>query len=443
MPSEVRSEWRAFVAQPGYGQVTVGASRGFWCASRTPNNLFYGQRTGSLLASNFNQLWCDALNLKASGKPLDYFAMLHADVEPQDFWLDSLVDELEAKRLDVLGAVVPIKDTQGLTSLALAHPTGDPWRIKGRLTMREVYDLPETFTSKDVGAPLLLNTGCWVCKFDLEWARQVRFTINDRIVLGPDGTYRPQVEPEDWYFSRLCHELGLKVGATRKIALSHAGEARYRNTHPWGTEEFDSQWCDRSPLPPGAGGGGSGFRFPHRVPGWLTTEEGRALHELARGKRVLEIGSYCGRSTACLAQSAASVVSVDPHDGRATPTPRPTLETFRATLAEFGVTDRVRVVVGTAADLDADAGPFDLVFIDGAHDYGSVRSDVLAACGLLAPGGVLAFHDYRTSPGAYDGRWDEGVTRTVEELARAGGEILSTHGTVAVVRPPARPLLEV
>ncbi len=131
---------------------------------------------------NFNELWCHALNLHHHGERVDYFAMLHDDIGPAKYWLDTLIEELETKQLDVLGVVVPIKDSRGMTSLALDHED-DPWMPFAKLSMHDVYELPETFTSEDVGRPLLLNTGCWVCKWNQDWARTVHFEINDRIIV--------------------------------------------------------------------------------------------------------------------------------------------------------------------------------------------------------------------------------------------------------------------
>src|SRR5262249_28176496 len=56
------------------------------------------------------------------------------------------------------------------------------------------------------------------------------------------------------------------------------------------------------------------YQHAEGVPGWLSYAEGRALWELARGKRVLELGRFHGRSTVVLAQSAREVVSVDVSD---------------------------------------------------------------------------------------------------------------------------------
>lgn len=234
---------------PGYGSLTAGAARGFYRASRNPNNVYLQYQEGSLLAQNFNRLWCTGLNQRHRGEPLDYWAMQHADIEPEDFWLDKLIDELEDHQLDVLGVVAPIKDTRGRTSIALARPDGDNWRAHCRLTLDEVYRLPETFTSAAVGYPLLINTGLWVCRFDLDWAKLVHFEINDRIAFDPErDEYHPQVEPEDWYFSRVCHQLGLKIGVTRKVRLAHRGDVQFANTEPWG-DAYDAEYVPASVLP--------------------------------------------------------------------------------------------------------------------------------------------------------------------------------------------------
>ena len=438
MPIE-REDRRVFLGQPGYGELTAGAARGFWRATRLPDSQVCRQyNEGSLLAANFNALWVAALNLVHRGERVDYFAMQHADIEPCDYWLDGLIDELEARDLDMLGVVAPIKDPKGLTSIAVAHESGDSWRIKCRLTMSDVYRLPETFTSEDIGHPILLNTGLWVCRFG-DWSKKVRFTINDRIAFDTKlDRYVGQCEPEDWYFSRLCHELGLKIGCTRKIPLEHRGPTRFTNTQAWGTQFYDSAWADESPVPKVDA---DGFRFPYDVDGWLRFEEAKALFNLAKGKRVLEIGSYCGLSTICLAQSANEVHSIDPHDGRGTAEPRDTAESLRLNLWKYGLKDKVNIIKGCFTDEDVrqiengTAPPFDLIFIDGAHDYESVSGDRDRALRMLAPGGLLAFHDYRSI--------DPGVTAAVDELLANGGELLSTHSSLAVVRPPAAISVEV
>lgn len=445
----------ACLGMPSYGEITTGAARGFYRASSGGLSVFEKQVrpedvplewqiqnfNSSLLAFNMNYLWCWALNEAHSGRGCDYFAMQHADIEPESWWLDKAVAELEAKNLDVLGVVAPIKSMHGRTSTAMGRPDGSTWRIHGRLTMKEVYRLPETFTSEDIGYPLLINTGCWVCRFDESWAKKCHFTVNDRIVYVPSKKqYIPEVEPEDWFVSRLFHELGLKVGATRKVQLFHRGHVAFGNDKPWGSDEHDSEYLPASVLDRTEWSDW----FPHDVSGWLTLTEGRELARLAEGKTVLEIGSYCGRSTICLAQKAIAVTAIDPFDGRGTPTPGDTYSTFTKNIERHGVGNKIRLLRGTTSEVVPTLpAVFDLVFIDGAHDYESVTADIEAARTVLGPGGLLAFHDYRLTPGEADGRWDPGVTQAVNELLAGGGHLLSRHDSLAVVRPPALTLTEV
>jgi predicted O-methyltransferase YrrM len=429
-----------FLGMPGYGRQTSAAGRGLWHSVRDSGRAVVKYTCGSLLAANFNILWTTALNMQRAGIPLKYFAMLHDDIGPQDWWLDTLIEEMESRDLDMLGAVAPIKDMNGLTTTALDNLEGNTWSQQ-RLTMREVFALPETFTSEDVGRPLLLNTGCWVCRFDPSWNNKVYFTINDRIVFDKRiDSYVVQVESEDWFFSRLCHERGLKLGATRKVAIAHEGYAKFGNELPWGDWEHDKDFIEsrahRTNDAPAAEKI-DGFRFPHDVDGWLSPIEGEKLAALASGKRVLEIGSYCGRSTICLAQTAKDVVSVDPHDGRGTPQPRDTYDEFRANLERYNLNQNVSVNQCTLDELLGWMKPpgrldrsFDLIFIDGAHDYANVTRDIDRALTVLAPGGLLAFHDYQSID-------HPGVTKAVDEFISTGATLLSKNDALAVIRPPA------
>jgi SAM-dependent methyltransferase len=413
---------------PSYGELTSGAAIGLFRPSRRPQyDVQIACHQSSLLASNMNALWCWALNTAHRGH-CDYFAMIHADVEPGEFWLDTLIDELEKNSLDVLSAVVPIKDQRGVTSTALARDDGDTFRVHCRLTMKEVWALPRTFTSEDVGRDVLVNTGCWVCRFDESWAKKVHFTINDRVCFDPKRElYFAQVEPEDWFISRLFHELGLKVGATRALELEHRGTMAFTNRVPWGEHDYDREYVGQSPLD----GRPPADWFPHDVAGWLSEDEGRELARLAASKVVLEVGSYCGKSTVCLAQSAVSVAAVDTFDGRATTSPGATLAQFKRQMLRHGVSGRVAPMVGCSQDLLPNLPPvYDLAFIDGDHDAQAVRRDAALAAAVLRPGGVLVFHDFHRPE-------DQGVTEAVEELLAAGGEEVSRCGSLIVVRPPA------
>lgn len=179
------------------------------------------------------------------------------------------------------------------------------------------------------------------------------------------------------------------------------------------------------------------WTFPSEIDGWLSEVEGNALRQLCDGKCVLEIGSYCGRSTVCIAQVAEWVVAVDPHSGLETTTkPRDTYMTCKANLARYQC-DNVDVVRATAEEWSAayNGPPFDVVFIDGNHQWEAVNRDIRIAERVLAAGGLIAFHDYRLTPYEHDGRWDAAVTKAVDQYIAGGATLVSRHGTIGVVKP--------
>lgn len=180
------------------------------------------------------------------------------------------------------------------------------------------------------------------------------------------------------------------------------------------------------------------FQFPEEIDGWLSPAEGAALARYADGKDVFEIGSYCGRSTVCLAQTAKHVTSIDPHDGRATPRPQSTRPILQSNLQRYDLWQKVTLYTGTTATvLPGLTTVRNFAFIDGDHSLEAVRQDIEGVTRLLAPGSLIAFHDYRTYEGDAGGRVEYGVTRAVDELVRAGGKVIERVGSLCVVQPPA------
>lgn len=169
------------------------------------------------------------------------------------------------------------------------------------------------------------------------------------------------------------------------------------------------------------------------IPGWLTECEAEKLAQLAAGRRVLEIGSYCGRSSVVMARTALHVDCVDPFDGRTIDGVH-TLDEFQRNIERHGVASRVTAHVGTTAECVPQLGVFNLVFIDGDHSYEAVMQDAAHALAHLHPDGLLAFHDYRVYIGEHDGGWDSGVTRAVGELRSRGYKLIAQAGTLAVLR---------
>lgn len=235
------SERLLVVAMPNRTGEGVGkAYEAFLRASKRGLTRIELRQGHSLLPFCFNRIWCDALNYKRAC-PVTHFAMIHDDVCPEPGWLDVLLDELDATGADMVSAVAPIKNGYGLTSTAV-DVGGNPW-VPRRLSMTEVFDLPETFGVDDVpwrepDSRLLVNTGLWVCRFDGGWPEQVCFRQQDRIERQPNGDYVARTIPEDWDFSRQLQSHGLKVVATRKVGLYH-GRQEFHNRGPWGAWTTD------------------------------------------------------------------------------------------------------------------------------------------------------------------------------------------------------------
>lgn len=414
-----------------------GAAKAFYRPTLRGLDRIELEQGSSMLPRVFNYLWTDALNLR-SQHPITHVAMLHDDVAPAEGWLDTLLDEMEATGADMISAVVPIKTSHGLTSTAV-NSQADPW-VSRRLCLREVFNLPETFGVHDVpwrepGACLLPNTGCWICRFDQPWVERVAFRFHNRIVKAPDGKWTAHDIAEDWDFGRQLAAFGCKALATRKVQLEHE-LPQWHNRHAWGDWPTDLAFLEYTRRWNAAAqevttGEPRGWVFPADVDGWLTEAEGRVLAELARDKRALEIGSYCGRSTICLAQTAQAVCVVDPFDGRASATPRrDTLVQFMENVSRYGVLDKITVRQGLSGMIVPDLQErFDVAFIDGAHDRESVLADAQVATGRLAPDGLLVFHDYGPS--------DPGVIAAVDSLVASGARFLALTETVAVLRPAA------
>jgi predicted O-methyltransferase YrrM len=132
------------------------------------------------------------------------------------------------------------------------------------------------------------------------------------------------------------------------------------------------------------------------ISGWLSDEEGEALQRLATDAKVLEIGSYMGRSTCCMAATAKSITAVDHHQGDQHIGLTDTLSGFLANVEECCKPDKVHLILKRAEDIDWSYMPsdFDVVFIDAAHDTESVERHTRIALQAVRSGGVIVWHDW-------------------------------------------------
>lgn len=151
--------------------------------------------------------------------------------------------------------------------------------------------------------------------------------------------------------------------------------------------------------------------------------DGCALHALAAhtsglGTCTIEIGSYRGSSASCTsmglraAESDHLLVSVDPH------TDMPfNKEQVRLALREIGQEHRLVQIPTISNRAPSILRPqcASLIFIDGDHTYDQVIADFENYLDLLAPGGILAFHDYCCADHHGQPEQEPGVRRAVDE----------------------------
>lgn len=149
--------------------------------------------------------------------------------------------------------------------------------------------------------------------------------------------------------------------------------------------------------------------FVKGVEGWLTDKEGETLYRLAQNCRgegvIVEIGSYKGKSTIWLAAGSKDgrgipVYAVDHHQGSPEHylwyghKPIRTFEEFQKNIKAAGLENIVIPIVKTSAEAAKDLNqPVALIFIDGSHDYESVKLDFDCWFPKLIDGGLIVFHD--------------------------------------------------
>ena len=169
------------------------------------------------------------------------------------------------------------------------------------------------------------------------------------------------------------------------------------------------------------------------IEGWLAEEEAdllvaallRALSTPSDARAIVEVGSYCGRSTVVLGSVVQSlrlddarVYAIDPHDGKLGALDQgveqvaPSLDKFLRNIAAAGLNNVVEPIRSHSFEVHWDK-PICFLFIDGLHDYMNVARDFYHFEPWVAVGGYIAFHDYA--------HYYPGVVTFVDEILAGGG----------------------
>lgn len=166
------------------------------------------------------------------------------------------------------------------------------------------------------------------------------------------------------------------------------------------------------------------------VVGGTSPRESWILAALAKSaRRMFEFGTCTGKTTYAWATNSPNdarittlTLAPDHHDTYGDQAGDDSAD-VRHALAESAFDDfyysgtpvehKVEQLFGDSKQLPTDerAEQYDLIFIDGSHAYSYVQSDTNKALEMLAPGGIVLWHDYRGP------RQTKGVYKSLNQLA--------------------------
>lgn len=207
--------------------------------------------------------------------------------------------------------------------------------------------------------------------------------------------------------------------AYRRGAVIEARDLVFQHHHPiFGKAEMDETYRRQNATERYAEGRAIYERLSERndwssIPGWFNYWPlYQTIAQIVKdGDHLCEIGVWLGRSIIYLAQelqrlgkTKCKLYVVDTFKGEANePEHAPVVARFGGSLrAEFernlkrcGVADMVTVLEGDSAAMAAQVaeGSLAFCFVDAAHDYASVKGDVMAWNRKVKPGGIIAGHD--------------------------------------------------
>jgi predicted O-methyltransferase YrrM len=147
-----------------------------------------------------------------------------------------------------------------------------------------------------------------------------------------------------------------------------------------------------------------------------------AIVKSTKPRTIFEFGTYDGNTTLQLALNAPGdtlIYTIDLPQGvqkmklrvsqgdEVIAGDRPSNRRFNGTAFEH----KIRAIYDDSATYDYSVlkGKVDLVFVDGSHSYEYLENDTQHALGMLAPGGIILWHDYMV--------WND-VTDYLNDLSR-------------------------
>ncbi len=329
-------------------------------------------------------------------------AMFIEDAEATDlFFIDSdlgfdasAVVKMLQREEDIVAGVYPLKRDQGGFPVEIetrdGTPVGRDGLIKGRFLPTGFMRVKRRVFEKMAAAYP-----------ELKYEDSVVRT-NDRALDGAYnffgmGIFGTRFTTEDYAFCQRWRDIGGELWVYPNVSFEHVGAKAFQ-------ANYHEYWLTQP---------GGRIAKAAQVPGWMSLEELDWLaSEAAQRERIVEIGCWMGRSTRALADSTSGKVwAVDTWEGSAEHReifqqikPDAIYKAFLETVSDLANVEPVKQPSVAAAEFVP--GDLDMVFIDGAHDYESVKADITTWKAKLKPGGLLCGHD----------RDWKGVAQAVREL---------------------------
>jgi predicted O-methyltransferase YrrM len=157
------------------------------------------------------------------------------------------------------------------------------------------------------------------------------------------------------------------------------------------------------------------------IEGWLTDSEAYGLYHIASklnsGSSIVEIGSWKGKSTYCLAMGLKNgkVYAIDPFNAEGEEGSKdiyeskrgntPLLEQFQNTFKKFDLLEKVVPRQGYSNDYVGQFTVIDFLFIDGDHSIKGCDFDYLNYSPKIKKGGFIAFHDFDSNRDDFGPTW--------------------------------------
>jgi len=165
-----------------------------------------------------------------------------------------------------------------------------------------------------------------------------------------------------------------------------------------------------------------GFGSYRSIEGWLAEIEAimlfRTAHRLPPNSTIVEIGSWTGQSTLCLAKGltrGSQIIAIDPFDGtgladhyadfKERKGENSLYDVFIENMKSRGVLDKIHIKRGYSRDFVGQFPKIDLLFIDGDHTIQGSEFDYDHFASVVVPGGYLLIHDYRPAEKDWGPTW--------------------------------------